>query len=272
MTNRKAFFDHVRMEPFGGRLKPSQVDGLTRILDYREKVWPDMPDNELAYVLATVKWETGHSMQPIEEGFPMTGEKLRTFQRRLRYFPFYGRGLVQITHPGNYDKFGVKEHPEKALEWPTALDILFRGMIFGMFTEKKLADFFSAESSDWISARSIVNGQDRATEIADIAKQFFAAITAAKDAPVQKPAAAQEHVPVDGEPTVDVPHIPIAMPALPSAALVVSVLNIIALLIVALGLISIKADIKALRADAMQSAILTKPAATAPAFTPGRTK
>lgn len=253
--NKKAFFDHVRANLFGGKLKPSQVDGLTRILDYREKVWPDMPDNELAYVLGTVKWETGHSMQPIEEGFPMTGEKLRAFQRRLRYYPYYGRGLVQITHATNYDKFGIKDHIEKALEWPTALDILFRGMIFGMFTDKKLSDYFSAEKSDWIAARAIVNGSDRASEIADISKKFFAALKAAQDAPVQKPA----------QPTlpgIDAPAPPAEAPVnvrpiVVSPLSILAVVNIIALVVLALVLLSMKADIKALRADVAQSAILS---------------
>lgn len=56
--SRKAFFDFVRREPFGGKLEPWQVDGLSRILDYRDAKWPKMSDDELAYLLATVFHET----------------------------------------------------------------------------------------------------------------------------------------------------------------------------------------------------------------------
>jgi len=49
--NRRYFFDRVRHALFGGRLEMWQVDGLTRILDYRDTAWPNMP----SYFL----WRTG---------------------------------------------------------------------------------------------------------------------------------------------------------------------------------------------------------------------
>lgn len=215
--NRRVFFDAVRHDPFEGALTPGQVDGLIRILDYRDGAWPAMPDNELAYVLATTKWETGHSMQPVAEGYPKTGARLRAFQRGLRYAPYWGRGLVQITHDYNYEKFGIKARPDEALKWPKALDILFRGMIFGMFTGKKLADYFSDQQSDWHNARRIVNGTDQADRIAEIAQGFFSALSAARAAPPE---------PVDVPPTpspeaipeATSPSAPLAHPGLVLAA------------------------------------------------------
>lgn len=178
--NRKKFFDLVRRDLFDGKLAQGQVEGIGRIIDYRASNWPKMIDEELAYVLATVKWETGHSMQPVEEGYPATGAKLRAYQKKLRYYPWYGRGLVQITWASNYLKFGI-EKPEDALTWPIALRALFEGCIKGMFTGHKLADYISARKQDYVSARRVVNGLDKADRIAEFAKLFLFALKRADD-------------------------------------------------------------------------------------------
>lgn len=179
--NRKVFFDAIRQSLFTGSMSQSQVDGINHVLDYREDKWPDMPDNELAYLLATDKWETAHTMQPIKE---MGSE---TYLRSKKYYPWYGRGLVQITWKANYEKFGIA-NPDDALTWPVALDVIFRGMIFGMFTGRKLADYISPEKLDYVGARAIVNGTDKAVDIARIADAFRKALMQARNAePVPPP-------------------------------------------------------------------------------------
>ena len=173
--NRSVFFAAIRKSLFGGALKKEQVDGIERIFDYWQAEWPRMPIEELAYVLATVRWETGHTFQPIRE---KGGEK-------ARYAPYYGRGLVQITWKANYDKFGIKD-PDEALEWPVALRCLFEGMIYGRFTGHKLADYITLERQDYVGARRIVNGTDKAEKIAGYAVKFLAALRAAEAAPVKE--------------------------------------------------------------------------------------
>lgn len=187
----KTFFDQVRQSLFRGHLTQNQVDGMERILNYRDAKWPKMIDDELAYLLATAKWETGHTMQPIEEGYPLTGDALRDYQRGLRYAPWFGRGLVQITHLVNYRKFGITkiEDAGRALEWDMALDIIFRGMILGKFGANgdKLADYIGGGKLDYVGARHIVNGTDRDDEIAAMAHKFRSAlIEARKAAPAKK--------------------------------------------------------------------------------------
>lgn len=175
--NRSYFFKRVRETLFGGKLSQTQVDGMTRILDYRDAKWPNMSDDELAYVLATVKWETAHTMQPIKE------RGSQAYLRSKKYYPWIGYGLVQLTWKANYEKFGVHTKPESALTWPVALDICFRGMIFGMFTGKKLSDYIKAGKVDYVGARRIINGTDKAQHIAGLAKAFREALAQAKAGP-----------------------------------------------------------------------------------------
>ena len=167
--NEKFLFDAIRQSIFNGRMKQSQVDGVKRIIEYRAAKWPRMPDAELAYVLATVAHETGFTMQPVRE------RGSQAYLRSKPYWPYYGRGLAQLTWKANYDKFGVKR-PDDALEWPTSLRVLFEGMIFGKFTGHKLSDHIDQHGVDFVNARRIINGMDRAQPIADMAHKFYSAL------------------------------------------------------------------------------------------------
>lgn len=193
--DRAVFMGMVRRSNFGGRLTAGQVEGLGRILDWRDIHWPKQSDEELAYVLATAQWETAHSMQPVEEGYPLQGRRLLAYQRKLAYYPWFGRGLVQLTHKVNYDKFRVST-PEDALKWDVSLRVMFDGMIFGRFRGPKLADFITPEKQDYVMARSIVNGRprgailpDRAKEIAALAVDYLAALRASRASPYRQPPA-----------------------------------------------------------------------------------
>jgi len=184
--NYKKFFDLVRNDIFNGRLSAGQVEGINKIIAYRDVKWPKLIDEELAYLLATVKWETGHTMQPVEEGHPLTGERLRAYQRKLPYYPAYGRGLVQTTHAQNYARLGLNspEDYHKALEWDYALRFLFEGCIYGWFRGgRKLSDYISKTRQDYYNARDIVNGKhDKADIIAGYANKFLNALRASGEA------------------------------------------------------------------------------------------
>ena len=174
--NRSYFFKRVRESLFSGKLSAKQAEGLAKILDYRDQKWPGMSNDELAYLLATAKWETAHTMQPIEE----MGSK--AYLRGKPYWPWIGRGLVQITWEANYKKYGIK-NPQDALQWPTALHVIFDGMIKGMFTGKKLADYIGDGKRDYVGARRIINGTDKAKQIALIAEGFREALVQANERP-----------------------------------------------------------------------------------------
>lgn len=161
---RRAFFETMRALLFSGHLVQGQVDGLNRILDYWNATYPAGDMRHLAYAVATTWWETGHAMQPVEEAGRGVGHPYGNTR-------YWGRGLVQITHEENYAKLSqvcgvdLVANPDLALTWPAALPILFEGMIRGLFTGKRLADFFNATTDDALGARAIVNGTDRAEAI-----------------------------------------------------------------------------------------------------------
>lgn len=175
--NRKAFFDAIRRDPFGGTMKQSQVDGVTFILDAWDADPKLIDPRWLAYALATAYHETAQTMEPVREAFWMP-DAWR--QKHLRYYPFYGRGYVQLTWRENYEKYGIADNPDAALEPARAAAIMFDGMTKGTFTGQKLADYFPPDGpADWHNARRIINGTDRAATIALYAKAFHGAILAA---------------------------------------------------------------------------------------------
>lgn len=174
--NRKKFFDGVkdRIDP---TLSQEQVDGLTFLLGQIESdpFWKFIP--QISYMLATVYHETAGSFQPVEEGYYL-GKGAKAFQKKLRYYPYFGRGYVQITWKKNYEKAekllggDFTNHPEIALQPLNAYKILTYGMHQGWFTGKKLDDFIKGKEKDYVNARKIVNGLDRAGLIAGYASNF----------------------------------------------------------------------------------------------------
>jgi len=175
MINRQFFFNYVRNHLFGGKLKQSQVDGLSGFLDYFEN--NDYKDTRwLAYILATVHHETDMKFQPIEEYGKGKGKPYGIPDKETGK-TYYGRGYVQLTWKENYNKFGLVKIPDAALTPTNALFITFKGMVDGDFTGKKLSDYFNKGKEDWVGARRIINGTDKANLIAHYALQFYAAIS-----------------------------------------------------------------------------------------------
>lgn len=91
-------------------------------------------------------------------------------------FKYRGRGLVQTTGRRLYEIFGYADNPEAVGDIKISADIMVRGMRDGTFTGKKLSDYFNDDKTDWTNARRIVNGVDRAADIARIAQVFYKAL------------------------------------------------------------------------------------------------
>ncbi|TGB52644.1 hypothetical protein CRT22_24545 [Escherichia sp. E5028] len=142
-------------------------------------------NSQIAYILATVKRETGDTFQPVREGD--WGGHISTDEYRkkhYRYYPYYGRGYVQITWDYNYkaysEKLGVDlvSDPDRALEPNNSLFILIDGFKNGVFTGKKLTDYVSKDSVDFLNARRCINGLDHAEQIKGFAEVFLSKLDA----------------------------------------------------------------------------------------------
>lgn len=211
MTDRTGFFTHVRVTLARGALSPAQVDGLTRLLD-AFAVRRDLFDpRHQAYILATAWHETGARLQPVTENLNYSARGLlTTFPNRFSAeeakayagqpekianrvyagrmgngdetggdgWRFRGRGLVQITGRRNYRCFGIEGAPDKALDPSIATRILINGMVSGAFSGAKLSDYFRPGREDWVKARAIVNGRDRAELVAGYGRVFWEGLRA----------------------------------------------------------------------------------------------
>ena len=131
--------------------------------------------NEMAYTLATAFHETAFTVRPITEYGGVE------YLRGKKYYPYYGRGYIQVTWKYNYEMVAEKlglpkdaflKNPEQLLERKIAIPALVRGMKEGWYTGKKLSDYITISRSGYINARRIVNGTDKAGDIAAYAKRY----------------------------------------------------------------------------------------------------
>jgi hypothetical protein len=179
MINRKIFFDEVR--PLFVKLKTSQVAGLTAYLNFYEDNLELMPINQFAYVLATVFHETGQKMKPVIEIGKGIGKDYGAKDKTTGQV-YYGRGGVQITWKDNYQRIGkllnidLLNNPDLALVETNSVKIAMFGMSFGWFTGRKLDHYITPLKADYVEARRIINGTDRAVLIAGYADKFLKAL------------------------------------------------------------------------------------------------
>lgn len=199
--NDALFFATARNALFGGKLTTPQVQGLNELLKAAGAAkWPL---SWTAYLLATAFHETNATMQPVREkgvgdkngnGEDDWFEKYDTgsLAKQLGNTPAFdgdgqkwcGRGYPQITGAANYAKIdkalglngALTANPDMMLRADIASPATIIGMGRGLFTGKSCADYLPATGpatqAQFTQARRIVNGQDRASDIAAYAMFF----------------------------------------------------------------------------------------------------
>lgn len=150
---------------------------------------------QIAYFLATVEHETARQYKPITEyGQPAyfakyapgtkLGKDLGNTQKGdgVRY---KGRGFVQLTGRANYAKLGKRlfpkdpnclvDQPDLATHFDVAYQIAVVGMFEGSFTGRAFKHYINPPPGriNFIEARRIINGTDKAYLIADYANSWL---------------------------------------------------------------------------------------------------
>lgn len=184
----KVFFDEVHNGPlFRGKLTREQVSGMEAKLNVFQRRGIALP--HAAYLMATSYWETAQRMQPVREAYWLSENWRR---RNLRYYPWYGRGDVQLTWKFNYEKVdkvlglggNLIANPDLALDPTVSAEALVEGVMGGWYNRhgKGLGYYVPANRPanlrEFKNARRTVNILDKAHRIAKIALSFQAALIA----------------------------------------------------------------------------------------------
>ena len=199
MKMTKGGFDILRAK--FGKLSQAQVDAINFIVDAMDKD-KSITYPQGAYILATTWHETATTMLPIAEYGKGKGRPYGTWQRNSKgelyayknsnrntvylqsEYPhlYYGRGETQNTWFDNYEKlskvFSVDflKNPDLLLtqEWSTPVTIY--SMKNGLYTGRKLSDYIHQSKKNYVNARRIINGTDKANLIAGYADTFEKAL------------------------------------------------------------------------------------------------
>jgi len=172
------FFSHIRPSSLYKRLTVAQVQGHETIIAKMKE--HNVPVSWAAYILATAYHETAQRMQPVKEGLNASDAWRK---RNLRYYPWYGRGHVQLTWEENYRKADQKlnlggalvANADLALDPEISAEVMIVGMLEGWFSGDKtgrhtlkrhLPNQNKATRTQFKNARRIVNIMDKADLIA----------------------------------------------------------------------------------------------------------
>jgi hypothetical protein len=181
-VNRKVFFDGYRN--CWGKLNQSQVDGIEEILTFMEADTALTDLRQCAYVFSTIKHETGDEFKPVGEIGRGKGHAYGIPDPTTGLI-YYGRGYVQTTWKFNYlaitlawnrfhpeDPQDFVKHPEKLLEPKYSYFATSFGMRTGVYTGRYLNQYIKGGNCNYLFARKIINGMDRAELLAGRAVKF----------------------------------------------------------------------------------------------------
>lgn len=176
MINRVEFFKQYKsnLDP-NKKLDQKEVDAIDSFINFVDANFKRLTIPQWSYVFATTFHETNATFLPIKEAYWLSEDWRR---KNLSYFPFYGRGFVQITWKENYAKFSKQlnedfvKNPDLVMVPKYAFKILIDGFVNGDFTGKKISDYINKQTKDYKGARRCINGSDKAQLIATYATLF----------------------------------------------------------------------------------------------------
>lgn len=189
--NIERLYQEVTPKLFKGSLPGRQREAVTRLVSMGLDMGATV--HAMAYVLATGYWESTRFLVTSEVGKGAGRDYGRpVLIIRGRSETYFGRGWVQLTWIRNYALLSavlsaylgrpvdLVGNPALAESPEYACLITWLGMRDGLFTGVGLSRFFPpGKGHDYVGARAIINGNDKAVQIADIALDFERALRAA---------------------------------------------------------------------------------------------
>lgn len=197
---RDAFYAAVSRDLFYGSLPDWQRRPLDLLIDEAHR--RDRRLQEVAYVLASAYHESSRFRYKEEIGhgegkaYGASCPLMGTGSKVTKSAVYFGRGWIQNTWLENFAKLSIAAslHFGRPIDLVNNPDLLtaddelqawclWHGFVTGIWTTRNLADYFGEGRADYIGARAIVNGNDRAEQIAGYARQFEAALELIGDTP-----------------------------------------------------------------------------------------
>lgn len=190
IPNEKAFYDTARLTLFSGKLSQVQVDRLATLLQEVVET-PGVLVQQGAYMFATAHHETDGfiAMEEYASGEAYEGRQDLGNTEKGDGRRFKGRGFPHLTGRRNYEWASrvtgqdMIADPSLASDARLSARLLVDGMLSGSFTGIGLGRFINADKCDFINARKVHNGLDKAEMIADRAERYLVALRAGLEVP-----------------------------------------------------------------------------------------
>lgn len=182
MVDKLKFYESLRTTKLFKVLSQAQVNTIDALL--HECELQGVNDvRQIAYILATPYHECYNPKQPQTRITPIKEYGSQQYLKSKKYYPYIGRGLSGLTWKDNYVKEGKRlnldlvNNPDLILDIPTAANSHVYCMVHGVYTGKKLSDYINDKKCDFLNARRIINGTDKAELVMSYAQKFLTCLS-----------------------------------------------------------------------------------------------